>query len=222
MLEIGNILFRISNSFLTQMKPSPRDANLWIFLNKEWSEDWPCEKGSEGESYAWTVSWVNLMNMLSVPGFCGSNMQILRENWELYGEPRGLLTCSRPRLAIQIKQFQREASIPTVRPSQVRSDNQPSVPHPRVHSPIRWADWLSRLRPWGGQTRLTGCHGDLMDWSEQISSPKTPERIAGFQRIALASARWVSFRSSFLRSFLLPSFRPPAYRTGDWCSLKKR
>lgn len=101
----------------------------------------------------------------------------------------------------------REASIPgpTVRPSQVRSDNQPSVPHPRVHSPIRWADWLSRLRPWGGQTRLTGCHGDLMDWSEQISSPKTPERIAGFQRIALASARWVSFHSSFLRSFRLPS-----------------
>lgn len=47
--------------------------------------------------------------------------------------------------------------------SALRSDNQPSVPHPRLHSPIRWADWLSRLRPWGGQTRLTGCHGDLMD-----------------------------------------------------------
>jgi len=116
----------------------------------------------------------------------------------------------------------RETSIPgpTVRPSRVRSDNQPSVPHPRVHSPIRWADWLSRLRPWGGQTRLTGCHGDLMDWSEQISSPKTPERIAGFQRIALASARWVSFRFFFLHSFLLPSFKLLLYDGS--CSLRKK
>lgn len=109
---------------------------------------------------------------------------------------------------------------PTVRPSRVRSDNQPSVPHPRVHSPIRWADWLSRLRPWGGQTRLTGCHGDLMDWSEQISSPKTPERIAGFQRIALASARRVSFRSSFLRTFLLPQASAPPY--GGSCYLREK
>lgn len=165
------------------------------------------------------------MNMLFVPGFCGSNMQILRENWELY--------CRKTARSSYMFLFGigdtnktvppvRGASIPgpTVRPSRVRSDNQPSVPHPRVHSPIRWADWLSRLRPWGGQTRLTGCHGDLMDWSEQISSPKTPERIAGFQRIALASARWVSFRFSFLRSFFLPSFlRPLLYR---WLMLSQK
>jgi len=106
---------------------------------------------------------------------------------------------------------------PTVHPSRVRSDNQPSVPHPRVHSPIRWADWLSRLRPWGGQTRLTGCHGDLMDWSEQISSPKTPERIAGFQRIALASARWVS--PSF---FLLFFFRSLLWLFDGSCSFRKK
>lgn len=159
---------------------------------------------------AWTVSWVNLMNMLPVSRILW--FEYANIAWKLR------IVCKKTTRSSYMFLFGigdtnktvppvREASIPgpTVRPSQVRSDNQPSVPHPRVHSPIRWADWLSRLRPWGGQTRLTGCHGDLMDWSEQISSPKTPERIAGFQRIALASARWVSFPSSFLRSFLLPS-----------------
>lgn len=191
------------------MKSPPGDANLSVSWTKNGAEVDRARNGTR-ERTAWTVLWVNLMNMLPVPGFCGSNMQMLRENCELYvGRPRGLLTCPCSGIGDTNKTVPpvREASIPepTVRPSRVRSDNQPSVPHPRVHSPIRWADWLSRLRLWGGQTRLTGCHGDLMDWSEQISSPKTPERIAGFQRIALASVRWVSFRFSFLRSFLLPS-----------------
>lgn len=191
-------------------------------FNQEWSRGWPCKKGNEGEN--------------CVDSFVGKPHEYVvraRISWFEYANIAWKLriVCRKTARSSYMFLFGigdtnktvppvREASIsgPTVCPSQVRSDNQPSVPHPRVHSPIRWADWLSRLQPWGGQTRLTGCHGDLMDWSEQISSPKTPERIAGFQRIALA-ARWVSFRSSFLHFFLLPSsslFVP----YGDSCCLK--
>jgi len=160
------------------------------------------------EKIAWIVSWVNLMNIccpcqdfvVRICKYCVKIENCRKTARFSYMFLFGIGDTNKTVSPVQ------EVSIsePTVHPSRVRSGNQPSVPHPRVHSPIRWADWLSRLRPWGGQTRLTGCHGDLMDWSEQISSPKTPERIAGFQRIALASARWVSFRFSFfLPSFLL-------------------
>lgn len=50
------------------------------------------------------------MNTLPVPGFCGSNMQMLRENWELRvgGSRRGLPTCSCSELTIQTTQHLRQ------------------------------------------------------------------------------------------------------------------
>lgn len=188
------------------------------FLNKKCSKGWPCRKGNEGRNCVDSfvgkpheyvvrarILWFEYANTAWKLRIVSANRKTARSSYTfLFGIGD----------TNKIVPPVRKASIPrpTVRPSQVRSDNQPSVPHPRVHSPIRWADWLSRLWPWGGQTRLTGCHGDLMDWSEQISSPKTPERIAGFQRIALASAHWVSFvPSSFVLSFFLS--QAFAYRT---------
>lgn len=109
----------------------------------------------------------------------------------------------------------REKYIRTYCPSFAGSLGQPAIstasPGTFAHSLGRLAFQTSAVE--GGQTRLTGCHGDLMDWSEQISSPKTPERIAGFQRIASASVRWVSFRSSasFLLSFFLLQVSVPPY-----------
>lgn len=89
------------------MKSLLRDANLWVFWTKSRAKVDHARKGTRKRT-AWTVSWVNLMNMLPVPGFCGSNMQILRENWELYvGRSRGLLIRSCSGLAIQTKQFHR-------------------------------------------------------------------------------------------------------------------
>lgn len=108
----------------------------------------------------------------------------------------------------------REKYTRTYCPSFAGSFGQPAI---STASPSTFAHSLGRLAfqtsAEGGQTRLTGCHGDLMDWSEQISSPKTPERIAGFQRIASASARWVSFRSSasFLLFFFLLQVSVPPY-----------
>lgn len=157
---------------------------------------------------AWTVSWVNLMNILSAPGFCGWNMQILRENWKLCTERSPCAFLFGIGDANKIAPPARKESIsgPAVQ-SFASSFGQPAIstapPGTFAHSLGRLAFQTSAVG--GGQTRLTGCHGDLMDWSEQISSPKTPERIAGFQRIASASARWVSFRSSFLPFSLLPS-----------------
>lgn len=149
------------------------------------------------------------MNILSALKFCDSSMQILRENWKLYvGRSQ-----SRSYFLVWDWRYKQNSSIGakgkytgTYCSSFAGSLGQPAIstspPSTFAHSLGRLA--FQTLAVEGGQTRLTGCHGDLMDWSEQISSPKTPERIAGFQRIASASSRWVSFRSSFLPSFLLP------------------
>lgn len=32
------------------MKSPSGDANLWVFLSKEWSKGWPCKKGNEGKN----------------------------------------------------------------------------------------------------------------------------------------------------------------------------
>lgn len=116
---------------------------------------------------AWTVSRINLMNMLSAPGFCDSNMQILRENWKLCAgrSPYAFLFGSGDANKTAPSARKESISGPTLSgPSRVRSDNQLSVPHPPgtfAHSLGRLAFQTSAVG--GGQTRLTGCHGDLMD-----------------------------------------------------------
>lgn len=149
-------------------------------------------------------------------------MQILRENWKLYVER----SQSRSYFHVrdwrykQSKLHRCERKVYQDLLSVLRGLGQPAIstapPGTFAHSLGRLAFQTSAVE--GGQTRLTGCHGDLMDWSEQISSPKTPERIAGFQRIASASARWVSFRPSF---FLSSFLRSPFHRTAHILSGKK-
>lgn len=110
MLEIWEYFtyFEFWISFLIKMKSSPKDANLWVFWTKNREKVDSVRKGTR-EKTAWTVSWVNLMNMLSVPWILWS--EYANSAWKLRivcrKTARSSYICSCSRLAIQTKQFYR-------------------------------------------------------------------------------------------------------------------
>lgn len=151
--------------------------------------------------------------MLSVPGFCGSNMQILRENCELYvGRPRGLLICSCAGLLIQTKQLHRRGKYTrTYCPPFAGSLGQPAIstapPGTFAHSlgrlafqtsAVGWTNQADRL-PWRpyGLIRANIISEDARK-NRRISENSFGQRSLSFFSFLLSSF----FPSSFLRLLL--------------------